>query len=262
MAIYRTVQMSFWTDTKIVDDFTPEDKYFYLYLFTNPHTNLCGSYEISKNQISIELGYTKEVVERLINRFKNIHCVIDYDENTKEIIIFNWYKYNWTKSDKLKIALLKEIKQVKNKDFKKYLMEKLNGIDTVSIPYQYGMDTTVTVTDTVTNTNTITNNKGEKNKGFTPPTLEEVKNYCKERNNGVNADNFIDFYSSKGWFIGKNKMKDWKAAVRTWEKRENKTLFNSKSHYDFEELEREIKEPKTKQPEPIEQTGEYQEINF
>ena len=79
MAFYRTIQITFWTDTKIVDDFTPEDKYFYLYLFTNPHTNLCGCYEISKNQMSIELGYTKEVVERLIKRFSEIHKVINYD---------------------------------------------------------------------------------------------------------------------------------------------------------------------------------------
>lgn len=55
---------------------------------------------------------------------------------------------------------------------------------------------------------------------FTPPTVEEVKEYCKERNNSVDAETFVDFYSAKGWLIGKNKMKDWKAAVRTWEKNE------------------------------------------
>ena len=53
---------------------------------------------------------------------------------------------------------------------------------------------------------------------FVPPTVEEVKAYCDERNNKVDPDRFVDFYSSKGWMIGKNKMKDWKAAVRTWEK--------------------------------------------
>lgn len=54
---------------------------------------------------------------------------------------------------------------------------------------------------------------------FKPPTLEEVSEYCKERNNGINAQSFIDFYESKGWMIGKNKMKDWKACIRTWEKK-------------------------------------------
>jgi len=53
---------------------------------------------------------------------------------------------------------------------------------------------------------------------FAPPTLEEVKAYCQERGNKVDAERFIDFYESKGWMIGKNKMKSWKAAVRTWER--------------------------------------------
>lgn len=53
---------------------------------------------------------------------------------------------------------------------------------------------------------------------FAPPTLEDVKEYCMERGNGVDAQRFIDFYEMKGWMVGKNKMKDWKAAVRTWER--------------------------------------------
>lgn len=67
--------------------------------------------------------------------------------------------------------------------------------------------------------------RGEKPKRFTPPTLDEVEQYCLERANGIDAQTFIDFYESKGWMIGKNKMKDWKAAVRTWERKnkENKT---------------------------------------
>lgn len=52
---------------------------------------------------------------------------------------------------------------------------------------------------------------------FAPPPLQEVSEYCKERNNGVNAQKFLDFYTSKGWMVGKNKMKDWRAAIRTWE---------------------------------------------
>lgn len=59
----------------------------------------------------------------------------------------------------------------------------------------------------------------EKKTRFVPPTLEEVKAYCDERQNGIDPQHFIDFYSAKNWFIGKNKMKDWQAAVRTWESR-------------------------------------------
>ena len=59
----------------------------------------------------------------------------------------------------------------------------------------------------------------EKRKIFTPPTAADVAAYCAERNNGIDADAFVNFYASKGWMIGKNRMKDWKAAVRTWEQK-------------------------------------------
>ena len=62
------------------------------------------------------------------------------------------------------------------------------------------------------------NNSGASPHKFKPPSLEEVQAYCKERNNKVDAEKWIDFYTSKGWMVGKTKMKDWKASVRTWEK--------------------------------------------
>ena len=58
---------------------------------------------------------------------------------------------------------------------------------------------------------------------FTPPTVEQVREYCAARGNNVDAQSFVDFYESKGWMIGKNAMKDWRAAVRTWEKNERKS---------------------------------------
>jgi hypothetical protein len=61
------------------------------------------------------------------------------------------------------------------------------------------------------------NKKEIKERKFRPPTLEEVKAYCTERNNAVDPQHFIDYYTANGWKVGKNSMKDWKAAVRTWE---------------------------------------------
>ena len=63
---------------------------------------------------------------------------------------------------------------------------------------------------------------GESKRRFTPPTVEQVREYCLERKNSVDPETFVDFYASKGWKIGKESMKDWKAAVRTWEKRDKK----------------------------------------
>ena len=68
------------------------------------------------------------------------------------------------------------------------------------------------------------NNKGA---SFKKPTVNDIKEYCLWRNNGIDSETFFDFYESKNWLIGKNKMKDWKACVRTWEKRQNKTNNNN-----------------------------------
>lgn len=57
-------------------------------------------------------------------------------------------------------------------------------------------------------------------KNFVPPSVEEVRAYCLSRCNDVDPERFVDFYSAKGWMVGKNKMKDWKACVRTWEQRQ------------------------------------------
>lgn len=175
MAIYRNVQMSFWSDTKIADDFTAKEKYLYIYLLTNPHTNLCGCYEISISQIALETSLDKKEIKNIIARLQDIHKVILFSNDTKEVLIINYHKYNWTSSEKFRIPLQKEIQNIKNEGFKAYLWDLYNGIDTVSIPYQYGSDTTVTVT--VINTDKDINNKNIKEN------KEEQKNTYGESGN-------------------------------------------------------------------------------
>lgn len=76
--------------------------------------------------------------------------------------------------------------------------------------------------------------KDQKRTRFAPPSVEEVQAYCQERNNGIDAQSFIDYYAARGWMVGKTKMKDWKAAVRTWENRRKadtpKTGFTYNDH--------------------------------
>ena len=68
------------------------------------------------------------------------------------------------------------------------------------------------------------NTEREKRKRFTPPTVEEVRAYCQERNNGIDPQRFVDFYTANGWAQGRGKpIKDWRAAVRTWEARDKQT---------------------------------------
>ena len=84
----------------------------------------------------------------------------------------------------------------------------------------------------ITNTNLTDSNKKVR---FKKPTLDDVKNYCILRQNNIDAEAFIDFYESKNWQIGKNKMKDWKACVRTWERRESKKTTMGKLHSQINE---------------------------
>lgn len=90
-----------------------------------------------------------------------------------------------------------------------------------------------------------------KDSRFAPPTADEVRAYCSERNNSVDAERFIDFYQSKGWKVGNQPMKDWKAAVRTWEKRDIQPVKSKPNKFndypqrtytasDYQEIERKL----------------------
>lgn len=161
MASTRYVTTSFWEDAKVQENATPEDRYFMLYLLTNPHTNQLGCYEITQRTISYETGYTRETVDRLLSRMNRILNFIDYDEETNEILITNWHKYNWTTSEKVKNHLLKDIPRIKSKK----LLEKIKK----NIGYIYGIDTLSK------NKNTLSVNKIKGNKIKGNKIKEEVK---------------------------------------------------------------------------------------
>ena len=80
------------------------------------------------------------------------------------------------------------------------------------------MDTYIDTTIDTINTNNYRENRNDSKKRFAVPTVEEVDAYCRERGNNVDAQRFVDFYASKGWRIGKEPMRDWRACVRTWER--------------------------------------------
>lgn len=170
MAIYRNVSMTFWTDSKVSDDFSSDDRYVYLYLFTNPHSNLCGCYEVSYRQMAYETGLDIKKVKAVIRRLQEVHNVIRYDECTKEVLLLNWHKYNWTSSEKFRRPLKAEIDNVKVASFRNYLSTLFDGnepqhIDTVSDledtvsavdnTEEYPTDTTVSVSVSVTDTDTV-----------------------------------------------------------------------------------------------------------
>lgn len=149
----RMIDTDLWNDEEIVENFSAEDRYFWLYLLTNPHNNICGVLKNSPALIARDMGYQKEFVVELINRFETEHKFIYVDRETKEIFILNWYKHNWTKSPKIIALVDKELNNIKSMDIR-MLIEKRKSIvcstDTLSIPYPYPPNT-----NTISNSNTI-----------------------------------------------------------------------------------------------------------
>ena len=115
MGIKRIVDTAFWTDGK-VDDFSPEDKYFMLYLLTNPFSTQLGIYEISIKQVAFQMGYSMDAVRVLIERFENKYGIILFSQHTNEIAIKNFLRHSIVKGGApVRDCLIKEIKNVKNK---------------------------------------------------------------------------------------------------------------------------------------------------
>ena len=110
------------------------------------------------------------------------------------------------------------------------------GADTACIHCGHDSDTQVRLGKDSIGKGSINNNVGRKMSHFTPPTVEEVQEYCFERGNAVDAQSFVDFYTSKGWYVGKTKMKDWKASVRTWEKNQRQKNKKSKVKIKFKKI--------------------------
>lgn len=314
----RYISTSFWDDLWITE-LDPSEKLLYLYLLTNPLTNIAGIYKISRRRICFDTGFNNDTVGHILNKFEaadKVYIINDY------IVLKNWPKNQVLQSPKIQAGierilcsldddtLLKLYEIGYTYDVVPFLLER--GIDpnenittseaeddTISIPYDRvsishdrvsiphdtisishdrvskGLELlnyTNTYTKTNTNTNTLlnstepevfdedelsndepnyfddeetpaivfeNNNKknvvktkknlvttSKKNNRFIKPTVEEIAEYCKERNNNIDAEKFFNYYEAKGWVIGKSPMKSWKACVITWER--NKHDFDTK----------------------------------
>lgn len=133
-----------------------------------------------------ETGYNEDTVKHLVNRLETVHNVIRYSKNTKELLLLNWWKYNWTESDKLRKGVKSSAEVVKSVEFRKYIDSVLEGdippiypMDTVSIPSQYPVHTSVTVTDSVTDTDTETVSDS-KSKSYKTNHFGEVTADCRQ----------------------------------------------------------------------------------
>ena len=143
------------------------------------------------------------------------------------VVIKHWRIHNYIQKDRYKKTVYS--------DEKALLTVKDNGaytMDTECIQDGYILDTQDRLGKDSKGKDSI------KSSRFVPPSLEEVQAYISEKGYSVNAEAFINFYESKGWMIGKNKMKDWKAAVRTWQSKEKgeEKHFSTETETDYDAL--------------------------
>lgn len=173
---YRKITPDFWSDPKVTDDFTPEDRYFYLYLLTNPHTNICGCYELSAKAAARETGYNEDSVKHLLYRMATVHKVIGYNPITKECLLINWHRHNWSSSPTLIKSVMDNATKIKTDAYRDYVLALVNGKEDFSIPYGYGIekDNTVSVSVTVTDTVSNTDNKNKEK-------IEEIVSYLNSK---------------------------------------------------------------------------------
>ena len=132
MGIKRIVDTSFWTDGK-VDDFSPEDKYFMLYLLTNPFSTQLGIYEISIKQVAFQLGYSVDSVKVLIERFEKKYGIIIFSPSTNEIAIKNFLRHSIIKGGApVRDCLIKEMRKVKNTELIALVFAHIKGSESLN----------------------------------------------------------------------------------------------------------------------------------
>ncbi len=173
------------------------------------HLNMAADDDGFNNQIQLAMFKSHASIDDLkvlmMKRF-----IIRFESGV--IVIKHWRMSNLLRKDRYTpTAFQEEIKQLGIKPNGAYT---LSGCQTVAKRLPDGCQMVAAGKDRI-----VKESIDKKNtKHFTPPTAEEVKQYCSERHNSVDPQVFVDFYESKGWMVGKNKMKDWKACIRTWER--------------------------------------------
>lgn len=180
-----------------------------------------GQYLTSTVKLADKWGWNRKTVSSYLNMLENEQMITRVSDNLKTLItIENYEVYQGADEN--------DGQPIGQQNGQQSGQQNGQGLDS-----RVGseMDSRTDTNKNVKNIKNDNNDKNEKNvknniKRFCKPTFEEVDAYCCQRNNTVDAQAFIDFYESKGWKVGNTPMKDWKAAVRTWERGNQRSANN------------------------------------
>lgn len=233
----RVVNSDFWRD-ETVEYFTPEDKYFWLYLLTNPQSNLLGIYKITKKRIAFETGYSLESIDNLIDRFENKYGIIKYKDS--EIAIKNYLRHGVIKGGQpVYEALIRLLKDVKHKEFIAWVYESVinrsdilptvrSALDDYVVANEdvnanayayanaYANEVTHTVTESVTESVTQKCDENHKYGKYGWVKLTDAQYEKLEADLGIEElKRCIQYIDESAQSTGnKNKWKDWNLVIR------------------------------------------------
>lgn len=168
------------------------------------------------NQVSVSMFKAHASVQDLQALLEKRYV---YQFENGVIVIKHWRMANALRKDRYTpTAFQEELAQLQIKDNGAYTWLP-SGCQMVAerLP-QDRLDKNRLDKDSLEDIDSAPRSEPHKTKKFSPPSVEDVEAYCRERGNNVNAEQFVDYYTANGWKVGKNPMKDWKAAVRTWER--------------------------------------------
>lgn len=139
MGNYRLIQIDFWEDS-FIEGLSAKEKYFYLYLLTNPKANVCGIFELTVTAMRHHTKLSIQDINDLIGKLRE-HKRVKYNADCGEMFVCNWLKYNLNISPKVQVRMVEELKKVKTREFVEdfgNILAKLGyGMDTVGILYEY-----------------------------------------------------------------------------------------------------------------------------
>jgi hypothetical protein len=129
--VKRVVSTGFWNDDKVLNIFSPEDRYFMLYILTNPHTTQLGVYHLPVKKAALELGYSVEAVIVLLDRFEKKYGILRYNSETSEVAIKNFLIHSIMKGGKpVSDCLEKELNEIKDLSLVAYVFIHISNLDT------------------------------------------------------------------------------------------------------------------------------------
>lgn len=228
MATQRYISTSFWDDSW-VQSIDPSEKLMYLYLMTNPLTNIAGIYKITDKRIHDDTGFNVDMVNIILQRFEKAKKAYRKGEY---IIIPTWPKHQkWREKKTIETgirSILSELpKSIRDKAIEVGYMYPIDSVP-ISYIYEPSYSDIDSDSDSDTDSDSNTEEKPDKpvkttriKKDFIPPTIEQVTEYVVEKQLVINPYKFIDWYSKTDWKDNEGKqIKNWKNKLVNWDSRE------------------------------------------